>query len=55
MHTIPVDPEPAHAWRRARRCLERVRDWMTNGNSPYSPLLCLSLLLAFGLFIQISR
>jgi hypothetical protein len=55
MQTISADPEPAHAWRRARRCLERVRDWITNGNCAYSPLLSLSLLLAFGLFMQISR
>jgi hypothetical protein len=55
MATIFIDPEPVGAWRRMRRRLERVRDWSANENNPYSPLLCLSLLLAIGLIIEISR
>jgi hypothetical protein len=55
MDTISIDPEPPSAWRRVRRCLEHVRDWPANRNSPYSLLFCLSLLLAIGLTIQIGH
>jgi hypothetical protein len=55
MDIISVDPQPAHAWRRLRRCLKRLLDQPTNGSKPYSPLFCLSLLLAIGLIIEISR
>jgi hypothetical protein len=55
MSAMSVDSEPHNAWRRTRRCLEYVRDWPANGNSPYSPLFCLSLLLAVGLIIEIGH
>jgi hypothetical protein len=55
MDTISVESEPASAQRPVRRRLEHVLDWPANGNKPYSPLFCLSLLLAIGLIIEISR
>jgi hypothetical protein len=55
MDGMSIDPEPASAWRRVRRCLEHVRDWPANGNGSYSLLFCLSLLLAIGLIIQIGH
>jgi hypothetical protein len=55
MATISIDPEPLSAWRRVRRCLEHARDWPANGNNPYSPLFCVSLLLAVVLIVEIGR
>jgi len=55
MNSSSVDSEPGNAWCRTRRYLEYVRDWPENGNSPYSPVFCLSLLLAVGLIIEICR
>jgi hypothetical protein len=43
---------PDRFWQRARRSLAYIRDWPANGNSPYSPLFCVSLLLAIGLIIE---
>ncbi len=43
------------AWRHTRQYIAHTRDWPTHGNRPYSPLFCLSLLLAVGLIIEISR
>jgi hypothetical protein len=42
-------------WQRSRHILAYVRDWPANGNSPYSPLFCASLLLAVGLIIEIGH
>jgi hypothetical protein len=42
-------------WQRAHRSLAYVRDWPANGNSPYSPLYCVSLLLAVALIIGIGH
>jgi len=53
MNPSSVDSEPDNTWRRTRHYLEYVRDWPANGNSPYSPVFCLSLLLAVGLIIEI--
>jgi hypothetical protein len=36
-----------------RTGLEEARAWPASGNSAYSPLLCLSLLLAIGLIAEI--
>jgi hypothetical protein len=55
MDTISIDLEPVSAWRRVRRSLELVQNWPANENSPYSPLFCLSLLLAIGPIIEIGQ
>ena len=55
MNPSSVDSEPDNTLRRTRQYLEYVRDWPANGNSPYSPVFCLSLLLAVGLIIEICR
>jgi hypothetical protein len=43
------------AWRGTCRRLSSLRDWPTNGNSPYSPVFCLSLILGVGLIIEFGR
>ncbi len=53
MTSLAVDSEPESFRHRARRFLEQIRDWPANGNSPYSPLFCVLLLLAVGLIIEI--
>jgi hypothetical protein len=52
MRSASIDPEAGSVWRRARHRFARVRDWPANGNNPYSPLYCVSLLLAIGLIIE---
>ena len=47
--------EPDSIWRRARQHLAHMRDWPMNGNSPYSPFFCVSLLLGVALIIEIGR
>ena len=53
MTLLFADTKPDTVWRRARRGLTYVRDWPANGNSPYSPLFCISLLLAVALIVEI--
>jgi len=55
MTSLAVDSESESFWHRARRFLQQIRDWPANGNSPYSPLFCVSLLLAVGLIIEIGH
>lgn len=50
-----AEPERNSFSHRARRVLAQIRDWPANGNSPYSPLYCVSLLLAIGLIIEAGR
>jgi hypothetical protein len=52
MNTVSIDPEPVGTWCRMRTGLEKARAWPASGNSLYSPLLCLSLLLAIGLIVE---
>jgi hypothetical protein len=52
---IEYDNPSRGTWRRARRCLARVLNWPANGNSAYSPLFCVSLLLGVALIIEIGR
>jgi hypothetical protein len=55
MTSFLVDSKPETFRHRARRYLAQLRDWPANGNSPYSPVFCVSLLLAIGLIIEIGR
>jgi hypothetical protein len=55
MTATTSDTESGSTWRRTQRFVEFVRDWLANGNSPYSPLFCVSLLLGIGLIIEIGR
>jgi hypothetical protein len=50
MRLEAVDSESNKTWWRLRRGLRRVRDW--GGDSPYSPLLSLSLLLLVGVVVK---
>jgi hypothetical protein len=53
MTSLAAASESDNSRRRARRVLEHIRDWPADGNSRYSPLFCVSLLLAVGLIIGI--
>jgi hypothetical protein len=55
MTSFAADSEPEGFRHRARRALERIRDWPFDGNGPYSPLFCVSLLLAVGLIIGVGQ
>ena len=55
MTAISAETEPDSTWHRACRYLQRLRDWPANGNSPYSPLFCISLLLGVVLIIETGR
>jgi hypothetical protein len=46
MKSLSMDTVPDNIWRRMGRGLAYVRDWPANGNTRYSPLFCVSLLLA---------
>ena len=50
-----VTSESNNVRARVRRLLVRIRDWPAEGNGPYSPVYCVSLLLAVGLIIGIGR
>ena len=55
MPSLAVDSEPENFGHRARRILAQIRDWPADGNSPYSPVFCVSLLVAIGLIIEAGR
>ena len=48
LHTISSE---SHRWR-IGRWLKYLRDWPENGDSPYSLVFCLSLLLVVGLIVK---
>ena len=52
MTSTSIDPDTASGWRRLRLVWARVRDWPANGNSPYSPLFSVALLLGVALIIK---
>ncbi len=54
MKHLSIDPDPANAARDVPP-LERARDWPAKALNPYSPLLCVSLLLAVGLIIKLAK
>ncbi|HZR88374.1 MAG TPA: hypothetical protein VFB02_16320 [Bradyrhizobium sp.] len=53
MASLAATSESDNVRHRARRLLAHIRDWPADGNSPYSPVYCVSLLLAVGLIIGI--
>ena len=53
MTSLAATSESDNVRHRARRLLAHIRDWPADGNSPYSPVYCVSLLLAVGLIIGI--
>ena len=55
MRLNTIDTEPPNSWWRIRRCLVYVRDWPENSDGPYSPVFCVSLLLAIGLIVDMGR
>jgi hypothetical protein len=55
MTSLAATSESNNLRDRALRFLAHVRDWPADGNSPYSPVYCVSLLLAVGLIIGIGR
>lgn len=55
MTSRSVDSERDNIWRRTRRYFEYAGEWPVSRNGPYSPLFCVSLLLAVGLIIKVSH
>jgi len=55
MRLNTVDSQPRNALSRMRGRLAYVRDWPENSDGPYSLMLCLSLLLAVGLIVEIGH
>jgi hypothetical protein len=55
MRSAPSQTTAAGRWRRVRRCVGHVGRFPANRDSAYSPLVCLSLLLAIGLIIEINQ
>ncbi len=55
MNKISIDPVPAAASRHRLPSEVRARDCPASTKNPYSPLLCLSLLLAIGLLVKIAK
>ncbi len=55
MSSLLVDTKPETVRHGLRHYLATIRDWPANGNSPYSPVFCVALLLAIGLIIEIGR
>ena len=55
MTTTSAEIEPKSIWRRAGRRFARVRDWPSNGNNPYSPFFCASLLLGVALILEVAH
>ena len=55
MRLNTVDSQPRNALSRMRGRLAYVRDWPENSDGPYSLMLCLSLLLALGVIIEIGH
>jgi len=53
MTSLAAASESNNARARACRLFAHIRDWPADGNSPYSPVYCVSLLLAVGLIIGI--
>ena len=55
MTSLAAASESDNLRHRLRRLLAHIRDWPADGNSPYSPVYCVSLLLAVGLIVGIGR
>jgi hypothetical protein len=55
MRPRPVQIAFAGTWRRSCHAMERVRAWLANPGTPYSPLSCMALLATLGLIIHIGR
>jgi hypothetical protein len=55
MTSIAASSDANNVRDRACRLLAHIRDWPADGNSPYSPVYCVSLLLAVGLIIGIGH
>ena len=55
MSFVTIDSEPHGAWQRVRRSLISVWSRPEPGESPYSPLPCLALLLMVGLLVKLAH
>jgi hypothetical protein len=47
-----INSKSHNAWWRIGRWLKYLRDWPENGDSPYSLVFCLSVLLVVGLIVK---
>ena len=53
MSIVTIDSGSRNAWRRVRRSLQSAWRRPEPGDSPYSALLCLALLLVVGLLVKL--
>jgi len=55
MSFVTIDSESHSAWRQVRRFMKPVWGGPVAGESPYSPLFCLALLLVVGLLVKLAH
>ena len=55
MSLVTIDSVSQSLWTRVSRSLKAVWARPESGDNPYSPLLCLALLLAVGLLVKLGH
>lgn len=55
MSFVTIDSDSRNVWQRVRRSLKSVWGDPVAGDSPYSALFCLALLLVVGLLVKLAH